>query len=167
MIQDKIVETAKKYVGKREIPNNQGFLDSTFQKKMQEVGWMKGHAWCSYFCELVWKEAYDDAKICSELSKLFNASATATYKNFSLAAGWTTSNKPVPGAIAIWRLGLDWKGHAAIVTEVVDKNTFKTIEGNTNAEGGREGIEVARKTRYLNQAFKPKGLNIVGFVIPK
>lgn len=168
MISDKIIETAKKYIGKREIPNNQGFLDSTFQKKMQDVGWLKGHAWCSYFCELVWKEAYqDDKKIVAEINKLFSASATATYKNFELAGGWVLSSKPAPGALAVWRQGVDWRGHIGIVTEVVDKNTFKSIEGNTNEQGGREGIEVARKVRLLNQPFKPKGLNVVGFILPK
>lgn len=166
MTHDKIIETAKKYIGKTETPNNSGFNDKVFQNRMEAVGWQKGHAWCCYFCELVWKEAYNDAAMNAELSKIFLASATATYRNFSLAKGWTVSNKPFPGAIAIWRLGLDWRGHAAIVTSV-DKDAFKTVEGNTNDKGGREGYIVAAKTRLLNQPFKPKGLNIVGFVIPK
>lgn len=168
MIADKIIETAKKYIGKREEPNNSGFKDKEFEKRMSEVGWQKGHAWCCYFCELVWKEAYnDDKKTVAEINKLFNASATATYKNFELSNNWILSNKPVPGALAVWRQGVDWRGHIGIVTELVDKNTFRTIEGNTNDSGGREGIEVARKMRFLNQPFKPKGLNLVGFICPK
>lgn len=162
-----IIETARKYIGKREIPNNQGFTDAVFQKKMEEVGWQKGHAWCSYFCELVYKEAYTDKVIRKELDKLFSASATSTYKNFELSGSWKTDKKPVLGGLVVWRYGLDWRGHIGICVEIIDKETIRTIEGNTNDAGGREGIEVARKTRLLNQPFKPKGLNIVGFVVPK
>jgi len=40
------------------------------------------------------------------------------------------------------------------------------MEGNTNSEGKREGIEVAEKVRTLN--FKTdNGLRLLGFVKPK
>jgi hypothetical protein len=50
------------------------------------------------------------------------------------------------------------------VVEATTEN-FKCIEGNTNKAGGREGIEVALKTRtYQWKAMN--GLQLVGFIHP-
>jgi hypothetical protein len=57
-----------------------------------------------------------------------------------------------------------WTGHIGIVSEV-SETSFKCIEGNTNKAGGREGIEVAEKTRtYQWKAIN--GLQLVGFIHP-
>ena len=48
-------------------------------------------------------------------------------------------------------------GHTGIV-ELVDGNSVHTIEGNTNADGGREGYEVLRKIRPLNDP------HLMGFI---
>lgn len=166
MIQDEIVKVALSYVGKRETPNNSGFTDKDFEKRMKDVGWEKSLSWCSFFCELVWKEAYNNPVVNKELDKFFSGSATTTYKNFDLSGTWKTSQKPVKGALAVWRYANGWKGHIGIVTEVGD-GSFKTVEGNTNSEGGREGIEVAKKNRKIGEPYKEKGLNLIGFVLPK
>ena len=159
-----VISIATSYLGKTETPNNSGFKDSVFQKKMQEVGWVKGYAWCSYFCELVYKEASCERTVTTLLAKLFSGSATATFKNFDLDKTFKTGKEPKIGALVIFRYGNGWQGHAAIVTEVVDKNTIRTIEGNTNNLGSREGIVVAKKTRLINKPFTSTGLNFVGFV---
>lgn len=170
-----IASIAKKYVGQREIPNNAGFKNSDFQKKMEAVGFLKGQAWCAYFAELVWKEAYtnntpESVAVLKVLDKLFAPSATATYKNFDLDPNknFKVSQTPVVGAVVIWRHGTGWQGHAGIVTGYsAGSTTFETVEGNTNSAGGREGIEVAVKTRKLNLPLQKDGLNLVGFIIPK
>ena len=59
-IGDKIVEIAMNYLGQEEVSGNMGFEDDEFEKKMKAVGWEKGQAWCAYFAELVWKEAYKE-----------------------------------------------------------------------------------------------------------
>lgn len=159
-----IANIAKSYVGKTETPNNSGFTDAKFQKKMEEVGWSKSLAWCSFFAELVWTEACCDTILKAVIKKLFSGSATTTFKNFDLDETFKTGKEPKVGAVAIWRHGNGWQGHAAIVTEIVDKTTFKTVEGNGNNAGGREGFIVTPKTRYTNKPFSAKGLNIVGFV---
>lgn len=168
MIQDKIVEVAKKYVGKTEKPNNSGFTDAEFEKRMKDTGWDKGMSWCSFFCELVWKEAYLGSKEISSLDKLFSGSATATFKNFDLAKeqGWQTGLMPKVGALAVWRYGVGWQGHIGIVVEE-NGVTFKTVEGNTNDKGGREGYIVAVKSRVTKGVFQKNGLNLIGFVYPK
>jgi hypothetical protein len=45
-------------------------------------------------------------------------------------------------------------------------NTFQCIEGNTNANGGREGIEVANRKRKINLGGL-NGLVLQGFIVPK
>lgn len=168
MISDKIKEVALKYVGEKETAGNSGFEDPEFQKKMEHVGWQKGQAWCSYCAENIWKEAYKLYKpeIVPLLDKLFSASATTTYKNFDLSPEFEVSRVPVVGALAVWRHGVGWQGHIGTVIEF-GTVTFKAVEGNTNSEGGREGIEVAIKSRMIDYDVKPNGLNLIGFVIPK
>lgn len=168
----KIVEIANKYIGKKEIAGNMGFKDAEFQKRMEAVGFLKTQAWCSYFVELVWKEAYTNSSpesvaILKKLDKLCSASATATFKNFELDATFKVGQIPSPGAIVIFRHGIGWQGHAGIVVAYANgEKSFSSVEGNTNAAGGREGIEVALKSRKLGLPLQKNGLNIVGFIYP-
>lgn len=168
MIKERILSTATRYIGFSEKPNNSGFNDADFEKRMKDVGWSKSLAWCSYFAELVWKEAYnDEPEVLAKLDKLFSGSATATYKNFDIDPTFKTSPTPVEGALAIYRFGVGWQGHVGIVIKVDNTdNLVVNIEGNTNSAGGREGIEVARKKRMIKPPFSKKGLNIIGYVIP-
>lgn len=166
MINEEIALIASKYLGKRETPNNSGFVDKDFEKRMKDVGWDKGQSWCVYFCELVWSEAYAKSdEIKRRIKELFSGSATATYKNFDLNKIFTVSQTPVVSAIAIYRFGNDWRGHAAIVEKVLDNET-QGIDGNTDGKGGREGFEVARKKRKIKKPYTPTGLNLVGFIHP-
>ena len=155
----KIADIAKSYIGKNEVPGNMGFTDKVFEKKMIDVGFVKSWAWCALFLELCVKEGNPDFYKLHE--KLFSASATSTYKNFDIAK--KTKQLPSVGDGVIWRFGNGWQGHAGIVISITDDG-FYSIEGNTNAAGGREGIEVARKKRLLKTPYSPKGLNLVGFI---
>jgi hypothetical protein len=170
-----IFATALSYVGQQEIPGNQGFKNPKFEDEMTNVGWLKGEAWCATFAKLVFKKAYADKPTTQlELERLFSKSATQTYSNFD-KSDWKTQNpdgtpikKPVKGALAVWRHGDSWAGHIGIVIEVnLKQGYFKTIEGNTNAFGSREGIQVAVKERKMSQPYSDKGLNLIGFVYPK
>jgi hypothetical protein len=167
-LSDKIVQTGLSYVGQQEISGNKGFKNAAFQKKMEECGWSMTQSWCAYFAELVWKEAFGKSHpLWKTLDRLFSPSATATFANFKgHPTEFATGKTPKVGALVVWQYGNGWQGHIGVVTELVDKTTFKTVEGNTNSSGGREGIEVAVKTRKLGEPFKAKGLNIVGFVYP-
>jgi hypothetical protein len=170
----KIIETANAYLGNEETPNNSGFKNPDFEAEMREAGWEPGEAWCASFTKLVFKKAYQDQPdIQAEIERLFSKSATKTHANFD-ASDWKTRNpdgsmimKPAEGALVVWRMGKSWAGHIGIVTKRISDTEFETIEGNTNEEGGREGIEVAYKRRFVTREFKPKGLNPIGFILPK
>jgi len=167
-IQEKIVEVANSFVGQKEIPGNQGWNDKLFQRLMERVGWQTGHAWCSYFGELVLKLAYDGNKEHTKvLDKLCSPSAVKTLDNFR-KAGYTVSNEATPGALAIWQTkqrGMrHWTGHVGVVVEA-HQDYFVTIEGNTNDAGGRAGEVVARrKRRYSFNIYA--GLELQGFIHP-
>lgn len=165
-INNTIASIAASYVGEREVPGNMGFTNKQFEKKMIDVGFIKSYSWCALFAELVWSEAYKGTQWLAVIKALFSASATTTYKNFDIDKRFEVSQVPQIGAVVIWRHGSGWQGHAGIVT-AINGNTIATVEGNTNAAGGREGIEVAEKVRKIKQPFQANGLNLVGFIIPK
>ena len=167
-----IAEIALKYVGEQEITGNMGFHDPVFERRMREIGFDDGDAWCCLFAELVWKEYYqDDPIVFNEIDALFSDSCIATLSNFRQSR-FKVNHTPELGAIMIMQhynkdgenYIATWQGHAGIVVDIQDKEIV-TVEGNTNSKGGREGIEVALKTRLLNFNLRP-GLIIKAFIHP-
>lgn len=158
-------QVAEKYIGYTEELNNSGFKDEAFEKRMESVGWQTGQAWCAYFTELVWKEAFPE--LFEKLDKLFSGGAVKTFTNFSKDSDFVCDKVPESGAVVIWQYYKDgkphWSGHAGIV-ESIEGETIRTVEGNTNAAGGREGIEVAKKVRKLNFTPVARGLVLKGFI---
>lgn len=160
----KVIEEARKYVGMKEKPQNSGFYNPTLQAIMTKAGQKSGEAWCAYFAEAMFCEAYPENE--SKFRKLFNAGAVQTYKNF-VAAGYKPLLKPRPGDLVIWQKYTNgmagWQGHAGIVSEVINDVEFKSIEGNTKSNvGTREGDSVQEKTRKL--VIVNSGLNVLGFI---
>lgn len=157
-------EIAVKYIGETEKPGNMGFNDAKFEEKMKAVGFQKTHAWCAYFAELVFKEAYPEKFV--ELDQTFSASTIQTFKNFRNHS-YPISAVPRVGHLVIWQTMKDGAGqstgHAGIVIEVIDQNTFRSVEGNTNDGGGREGYIVAIKLRHI-VANVQNGLKVLGFI---
>lgn len=159
----KQIQIAEKYIGQKESAGNVFPDSSPLGKALHKAGQKNGEAWCAYFVEAVFVEAFPEKE--PALTRLFSASAVKTYENFK-AAGYTVSDKPKPGDIVIWQRYKDgvklWQGHAGIVTDVINANRFKTIEGNTNSAGSREGDSVQRKERTLTRL--ANGLNVLGFI---
>lgn len=153
-------QVAESYIGQKEIHGNQGFIDKDFEKKMRACGFYTGAPWCAFFAKLVWKESG------TERYKLIAGSALQTMRNFVKAENLALTAKPNVGAIAIYRTMKNGKaqttGHVAIVIDSNDLG-FTTVEGNTNAKGGREGIEVALKKRSY-KFYEPNGLQLMGFI---
>lgn len=144
-----------------------------FTSKMKSLGWKSGWAWCLFWAETVWLRSYSqyNSFIESKLEKLILGSATGTWSNFkkeSKNSNIILSKEPVKGAIAIWQKfkdnKADWRGHGAIVYGWTD-TTIKTIDGNSNSKGGREGIEIAKIERPLNFN-EDNGLRLLGFIHP-
>ena len=45
-----ILTEANNYVGIKEVGDNAGFSDADFEKKMKNIGWVKGRAYCVINC---------------------------------------------------------------------------------------------------------------------
>lgn len=156
---------AKAMVGQKEVTGNMGFQSAEFENMMKEVGWKEGDQWCVFFAKLTWWQkapAFLKPKIKSAIS----GSSQTTWENVSKDPAFVTSKIPKPGDMVIWQSYKNgvpqWTGHAGIV-EKVGFNDFKTIEGNTNDAGGREGYIVAQKDRTFNFDTN-NGLRLKGFI---
>lgn len=99
---------------------------------------------------------------------IFSPSAVKTYNNFITIRPKSRKLIPSKGAMVVWQRHKNgvptWQGHIGIVSEVIDKNKFKSIEGNGNKEGGSEGKEVVEIERPLDFSVKKNGLVLLGFV---
>lgn len=171
MISEKIVQVAKSYKGQTEILGNKGFTDPVFLKKMKDAGWQLGNAWCTLLTEIIWKDAYGkENKLWAVIDKLFSASALATYYNFAHSTLFSVGQVPVPGAVVIWKHGIDpngWQGHAGVVTAKIPEG-FTSVEGNTSGTDPniREGYITAEKPHQVGLPPRAGKLNIVGFIYP-
>jgi len=170
-IRNKIVEIALTYVNEKELKGNQGFENDFIQREFEAIGWKKGWAYCAFFGKLVWSKAYGhfDSSIITELGKLFDPSAVKTWNNFYRSRKFKTGIVPEPGDLAIFQKYhndiADWRGHLCIVEEK-HQLFFKSIDGNTNPSGGREGDGFYQKNREYS-FYEENGLRLLGFVKPK
>lgn len=157
-------EVALQYLGETEKPKNSGFNDATFEAKMVSVGFRKGHAWCSYFAELVFKEAFPERF--AEFTERFSGSTVMTFNNFK-DAGYLIGAVPQVNTLVIWRSYKGGKaqdtGHAGIVASVINTWEFESVEGNTSDEKSREGYIVARHKRKVLKDVQ-NGLKVLGFI---
>ena len=171
------LQFAQSHVGYKEYPGNQGFQDKVFDTLMRQVGFENGWAWCALFAEACWSiPTYSGkSRVIANISDNFSANAVRTFDNFKNDPtgkfSIITNGLPSPGDVVIWEKRVDgdpykkgvWTlGHAGIV-ESIEEGFFKSIEGNSNSEGGREGIEVSIKTRKYNY-FDKNGLCLKGFI---
>lgn len=173
LLRVEIVKVAKSYVGQREKRNNAGFQDPEFEKKMRAIGFQTGHPWCAYFVELVWTEAYSiiNSQALPHLKEFFSGSVMTTRNNFrsekaqKFGYRYVTVN-PEPGDLVVWQSSRNaGQGHIGIYETNAGSQFFKSIEGNTNAAGGREGEVVARKNRS-SAINRGTSLILRGFIKP-
>lgn len=170
--QKEVTNFAMSCVGQQEIKGNQGFHNKWFDNIMKQVGHLPGEAWCALFCEACWLYPTwpGKSRYMESMRGLFSKSAVQCYYNFKEDDKYVVGQLPEPGSVAIWQNYRDgkkhWTGHAGIVIDV-SGNYFTSVEGNTNDDGGREGYEVALKTRQLDFVPKYDGLVLKGFIMIK
>lgn len=147
---DLVSAIAGKWVGVKEIGENQAFGNDVFQAMMKKVGWKSSEQWCMYFAKAVHTEAFkDNPAELSKINKILNGSTQLSYdyaKN-DKSGTYIVSSTPKKGDIQIYRNNATGKGHAGVVTEVNSNNTVLTIEGNTSDNNIADGDYVAKKVR--------------------
>lgn len=173
-LQESIITVARSYVGQKEKAGNRGFQDALFEQKMKLVGFQFGWAWCALATELILREAASLVgmePLRRLLAENFSAGAIQNLTNFKGLPYFTIYRKlvgftPKPGDVVVWQKGASTMGHMGIVVAVEPNGYFRSVEGNTSAGGinNRDGDVVAEKRHLLGQAYKPNGLNIIGFI---
>jgi hypothetical protein len=149
-----LIQTAEAEVGVEEV---NGSNCGPRVNEYKAATWLpadKAWPWCAAFICWIAQEAMRKASI-HETAR-FKRPRTAgawDFENWSLAQDSTTwTRRPhrgdiQPGDIVIFRFS-----HIGLAVSAPDKNgNVRTIEGNTDAAGSREGGGVFRKVRRLDQ----------------
>ncbi|OAI03761.1 peptidoglycan-binding protein [Methylomonas methanica] len=105
-------------------------------------------AWCAGFTCFCLKQACDTLNRPLPFKTTFSCDSLAA---FAKEKGVFVSDSDAsPGSFfLVRRTDTDWT-HTGIVTEVIG-DVIRTIEGNTNDQGSREGFEVCARTRGIKK----------------
>lgn len=120
----------------------------------------KSYPWCVGFVQLVIRQACDALNVEKPFVHTYSCDRLASdgckkglfIRQAEIGAS-NAADLPPPGTVFLQRREPgDWT-HAGVVVRA-NKETFETIEGNTNDEGSREGYEVCYRVRgYHNKDF--------------
>lgn len=170
MLWEKVVVTAKEFLGDKNINDSREFNEPFYQAKLIHFGWDPQFAASSIFCELIWQISIGVTGTTErqQLDRLFCPSPIATHANFRGCRDYKTGNLPEKGAIAVWVRGGAWQGNLAIVIDVApDKETFDVIEGRILAGSEGRFIQVKEyKGKATSAPFSREKLNLRGFIYP-
>lgn len=142
MLKDKAIEIAITQLGVQEDPKKPN-TGKEVNEYLKSVGLSGGYSWCAGFVYWCFEKASKELGVINPLIK------TAGVMNH-----WNKADKkykfttPLKGDIFIMDFGKGL-GHTGII-ESVTGTTIKTIEGNSNDEGSREGHEVCRRERKIS-----------------
>lgn len=158
----RIIRTAKKYVGIRELGNNNGWDNTDFQQKMVAVGWKNGEQWCAYFVKMILLEI-SKGKAAEFFKKAASANTQITWNNFQTPSKYhEVSQKPSKGALIIYQgISDPSHGHIEIYAGPGKNGAYKVISGNTYFTEGGQGVVM--KERAANDMQK-QGLKILGYI---
>ncbi len=168
MLSEKVVVTARDFLKDKNINDHKVFNDPLYQSKLQEFDWPVSFYAAMAFCEVVWQASIgiEGLNAFRQLDKLFSPSPIATHANFRGCRQYKTGNVPEEGAIAIWKRGNSWQGHAAIVNNVAeDRQSFSVIEARALTGSEQSFLNVVEAMdKKVDLPFKSEKLNLMGFI---
>lgn len=139
---DAALKIAFAQVGQTEKPLGSNWGEPV-KSYLNSVGINFPAAWCYAFAHWCFDQAANELKILNPLPK-----TGSVLHAWELAAPENKTTIPQVGDIFIMDLG-GGLGHCGFVHYIREDNfTLDTIDGNTNNDGSREGIEVEGKTRH-------------------
>lgn len=140
LLSEAIIKKAITQLGVKEIPKGSN-AGPEVEIYLKSVGLGKGYAWCMAFVFWVVNEVAIKTAIKNPLKK--TAGVLDQYNSRPLLV----QKIPQSGDIFIMDFGKGI-GHTGFVEKVVGTQIY-TIEGNTNADGSREGYAVSRRKREI------------------
>ncbi len=142
-IEDLIIAKALVFLEVREEGHNKGKFVEMFQKAVDGVA--SGEPWCMAFVQYIAQQVCKDLKVKSPLPKKLGEHCLSVWNQIPIHYKSAYGGK---GMIPIWQSGKSSSGHTGFSKEY-GAVYFKTIEGNTNKKGSREGDGVYEKTRLV------------------
>ena len=148
------LQTAQGQIGQQEVPKGSN-AGPMVDKYLQSVGLRPGFAWCQAFVYWCFEQAAAQLGKANPVVKtggVYNCWNKTPDVHKVLKSNVMQHPELVePGMQFVLLFGRG-VGHTGIV-ESVDAvaQTFATIEGNSNTNGGREGYEVVRHVRHMNE----------------
>lgn len=105
--------------------------------------------WCAAFIQWITDRAAKLAAVRNPLDDVVREALVADYVTLGKERGWEVPFEEVDaGDLVCFRFGKGWD-HIGIVLETFEDGRFRSLEGNTNDEGSREGYEVAIRYRKV------------------
>jgi hypothetical protein len=149
-----LVEVARREIGVQEV---NGSNCGRRVNEYKAATWLpadKGWPWCAAFVCWCVREAMRAAGVAE--TKTFKRPRTAgawDFENWSLEQDASTNTrKPHRGDIQAGDIVIFTFSHIGIATSAPDKNgNVRTIEGNTDGAGSREGGAVLAKVRHVSR----------------
>lgn len=142
------IKIAQSQIGVQEYPKGSN-AGKQVEKYLAAVGLGKGYAWCMafvYWCIL--------QVFLARAAKIPLKCTGGVRDQYIYCKKWVVAT-PQAGDIFII-VYANGTGHAGFVEKVLPNGYIQTIEGNTNADGSREGYAVCRRTRRIK--------DITGFI---
>lgn len=144
-VRDDVLTTAANEVGVLEVGNNRG---ARVEEYLAVTGLGGGNPWCAAFVAWV----YDSNGVAIPRSAAWSPSWFPSAKTVH-TRGVNEFNYTAGDVFGIWYQSKKRVAHVGLI--VGDDGDFvKTIEGNTNDEGSREGNGVWRRKRLKRQVYQ-------------
>ncbi|PQJ09563.1 CHAP domain-containing protein [Flavipsychrobacter stenotrophus] len=152
-----VLELARKEIGVQEVPKNSN-KGPRVEEYLRSVGLGGGYAWCAALVYWLYLQAAKQLGVSSPVVKtggvLVCYNKTNPLQIVTVAQAIAQPELLVPGMQFIMRFA-NGTGHTGLIEAVAITKAgimLKTIEGNTNDDGSREGYMVARRNRMVNSA---------------
>jgi len=144
-LRERALHEARSQVGQVEVPKGSNW-GPVVRIYLAYVGLTKPAAWCAAFTSWCLRVAGLPKK-----GLPTNAASTYYWYTFAKDRGLLKAT-PTRGSLFIWND--DGGGHIGFVVEVLSPTRFRTIEGNTNPGGSREGYGVFERERSISDLTK-------------
>jgi hypothetical protein len=134
------LNVAQSQIGTQEIPRGSN-AGPQVELYLKSVGLAKGYPWCMAFIYWCHQQVSQAQGLKNPLIK-----TGGVLRQYNEMPAKNKHSTPQVGDVFIMDFGAGI-GHTGFVLEVLPNGEIKTIEGNTNQNGSREGYQVCIRTR--------------------
>lgn len=149
------VSYATDFIGIEEIGNNRGPAVEWFQRH-GEIG--PGEAWCAAFVNTIIEITCACHNVESPLEQVSLQGYVQSYYQYAERHGWIIGWESVhPGCLFVKWFGppKNRYAHIGIMSKtLIGMRDFRTVEGNSNDDGGAEGYKVAQNWRHDGDEYR-------------